>query len=50
LAFWQRRWEQVWADQAQRAKVAEQSQAWSDRVLDMSGLLDEPALDAAAGV
>jgi hypothetical protein len=40
LALWQRRWEQLWADQAQRAKIAEQSQAWSDKVLDMSGLLD----------
>jgi hypothetical protein len=40
LALWQLNWDRVWADQAQRARVAEQSRAWSDRILAMSGLLD----------
>ena len=39
LARWQRNWERIWADSAQRRKVAEQSGAWSRRVLEMSGLL-----------
>jgi hypothetical protein len=39
LAQWQRRWISIWADPAQRIKVAEQSRLWSERVLDMSGLL-----------
>ena len=33
------RWQRNWADPAQRSLVAEQSSAWSKRVLDMSGLL-----------
>ncbi len=41
LARWQRGWASIWADLAQRMKVAEQSRIWSDRVLDMSGLLHE---------
>jgi len=39
LARWQRNWTNIWADPAQRSKVAEQSGAWSRRVLEMSGLL-----------
>jgi hypothetical protein len=39
LARWQRNWASVWADPAQRSQVAEQSSAWSKRVLEMSGLL-----------
>ena len=41
LARWQHAWASIWADFAQRMKVAEQSRVWSDRVLDMSGLLHE---------
>jgi hypothetical protein len=40
LAYWQLRWDQTWADEKERVMIAEQSQAWSDRVLDLSGLLD----------
>jgi len=39
LARWQRNWAAIWADPAQRSKVAEQSGTWSRRVLEMSGLL-----------
>jgi hypothetical protein len=39
LARWQRNWSRIWADQDQRRKVVEQSAAWSQRVLEMSGLL-----------
>ena len=39
LARWQRNWGRIWNDPAQRNQVAEQSSAWSKRVLEMSGLL-----------
>jgi len=39
LARWQRAWADIWADPVQRATVAEQAGAWSERVLKMSGLL-----------
>lgn len=39
LAMWQLDWDRIWADQAQRTKIAEQARSWSDRVLDLSGLL-----------
>jgi hypothetical protein len=39
LARWQRNLERIWADTQQRQQVSEQSRAWSDRVLDLSGLL-----------
>lgn len=39
LARWQRNWQHIWADPDQRRQVGEQSQVWSDRVLDLSGLL-----------
>jgi hypothetical protein len=39
LAQWQRRWADIWADPAQRSRVAEESRLWSQRVLGMSGLL-----------
>jgi len=39
LAVWQRSWASIWADTVQRMQVAEQSRIWSERVLDMSGLL-----------
>ena len=40
LARWQRRWASIWDDPVQRRQVAEQSSAWSKRVLEFSGLLD----------
>lgn len=39
LARWQYNWARIWHDPVQRSKVAEQSAAWSQRVLEMSGLL-----------
>lgn len=41
LARWQLNWSSIWADEAKRRKVAEQAKVWSDRVLEMSGLLSE---------
>ncbi|MBD2099787.1 hypothetical protein [Leptolyngbya sp. FACHB-261] len=42
LARWQLSWKSISADYSQRMKVAEQAKAWSDIVLEMSGLLSEP--------
>jgi hypothetical protein len=39
LAGWQRKWATIWADPVQRMAVAEQAKRWSDRILDLSGLL-----------
>ncbi len=39
LARWRRNWMRIWSDPVQRHQVAEQSEAWSKRVLEMSGLL-----------
>ena len=39
LARWQDDWPQIWEDPARRAQVAQASRAWSERVLQMSGLL-----------
>ncbi len=39
LARWQRSWASIWANPAQRTAVADQAGAWSERVLEMSGLL-----------
>lgn len=39
LSRWQRNWPGIWVDAARRQQVAEQSGAWSDRVLALSGLL-----------
>ena len=39
LARWQRNWAGTWSDPLQRNQMAEQSAAWSKRVLAMSGLL-----------
>jgi hypothetical protein len=41
LACWQLGWTNIWADGAKRRMIAEQARGWSDRVLDMSGLLSE---------
>jgi hypothetical protein len=41
LARWQFNLTRLWADQAQRLKLADQSSRWSARVLELSGLLDE---------
>ena len=39
LAGWQRNWGHIWDDPRQRSQMAEESAAWSKRVLEMSGLL-----------
>ena len=39
IACWQRDLATIWSNPAQRSQIAEQSRVWSDRVLDMSGLL-----------
>jgi hypothetical protein len=41
LSQWQRSWGQVWIDTAKRTQVAKLASIWSDRVLEMSGLLSE---------
>jgi hypothetical protein len=40
LARWQHNWPQIWSNTAQRQEMAEQSLAWSERVLALSGLLN----------
>lgn len=39
LALWQLDWDKIWNDPAYRSQVVDQSRAWSDKVLDLSGLL-----------
>jgi hypothetical protein len=39
MARWQHNWSRIWSDPAQRNLMAEQSGAWSKRVLELSGLL-----------
>jgi hypothetical protein len=39
LAQWQSNWDQTWGDPIRRKEVAEQSGRWSDRVLELSGLV-----------
>lgn len=39
LARWQRAWADIWADPVRRTAIAEQARAWSERVLEISGLL-----------
>ena len=41
LALWHRSWPRIWSDPSQRSQVAEQSKAWSQQVLEMSGLLKQ---------
>ncbi|MBI2433858.1 MAG: hypothetical protein HYV26_13410 [Candidatus Hydrogenedentes bacterium] len=41
LSRWQRHWPEIWEDPVQRRAVAEEAGAWSNRVLEMSGLLDQ---------
>jgi hypothetical protein len=48
LARWQHNWARIWADPAQRSQVAEQSSAWSKRVLEMSGLLGALGCEASS--
>lgn len=40
LSLWQLDWPAIWSNPAIRAAVATHSKSWSDRVLQLSGLLD----------
>ena len=40
LARWQYKWHDIWNDPARRHEVAEQAGRWSDRVLELSGLME----------
>jgi hypothetical protein len=39
LAHWQHIWKRIWDDPARRAGIAEEPGVWSQRVLEISGLL-----------
>lgn len=41
LVRWQRTWATIWPDPIKRQEISETAKRWSDRVLEMSGLLDE---------
>ncbi|MEQ9354696.1 hypothetical protein [Coleofasciculus chthonoplastes] len=49
LARWQFHWSKIWADDAKRINVAEQARVWTERVLEMSGLLSEPVASPNQG-
>src|SRR5262249_49538142 len=40
LARWQLKWREIWDDIERRASLAEQAGAWSEKILESSGLLD----------
>ena len=40
LARWQYKWHEIWNDTEKRNLVAEQAGAWSQKILDRSGLLN----------
>lgn len=40
LARWQFKWHEIWNDLERRASVAEQAGAWSEKILESSGLLN----------
>jgi hypothetical protein len=39
LALWQETWEELWRYPEQRLTIARQAQVWSNRILEISGLL-----------
>lgn len=41
LAQWQAHWARIWLETEQRQAVMEQARSWSQRILEMSGLLHE---------
>lgn len=41
LVRWQRTWPTIWPDPIKRQEVADTAKRWSDRVLALSGLLEE---------
>jgi len=40
LARWQFKWNEIWNDVERRASLAEQAGAWSQKILESSGLLN----------
>ena len=40
LARWQCTWASIWGDAARREDLARQARIWSDKVLDVSGILE----------
>ncbi|QLE54814.1 hypothetical protein [Nostoc sp. TCL26-01] len=43
LARWQLTFDSLWSDENERRKMSEQSSAWAEQVLGMSGLLSDSA-------
>ena len=41
LAIWELSWDDIWLNDKTRSEVAQLAGMWSERVLDMSGLLSE---------
>jgi hypothetical protein len=41
LARWQLGWQNIWSDRDRKLEVANQAKVWSNRVMEMSGLLSE---------
>lgn len=41
IAVWQRSWQKIWKDEANRNAVAQSSAEWSRKVLEKSGLLSQ---------
>jgi len=39
LACWQYSWARIWEDAGQRMRLAQETKIWSEKVLNMSGLL-----------
>jgi len=40
LALWQLDWDKIWDDPDYRGQLVDQSRVWSDKVLNLSGLLN----------
>ncbi|HSD83407.1 MAG TPA: hypothetical protein VLG46_06095 [Anaerolineae bacterium] len=40
LARWQYKWTEIWSDPVRRHEMVEQSVRWSDRLLELSGLME----------
>lgn len=45
LALWRLTWQRIWNDIERRRAVAEQAGIWSERILNLSGLLDNETYD-----
>lgn len=41
LARWKLKFDSLWSDKSERKNMSEQASVWSERVLDISGLLSE---------